>query len=113
MQGGVGSNPGQGTKIPHAAQRDPKKKQNNKQEVDIKDHPSQHPQAGRQQRLTWRTDRKLSPHLPGENDGGVWTADLVASTHAVCFTSKPETTSGPRCQRRRGGQIAAASDLQC
>ena len=26
MQGGVGSNPGQGTKIPHAAQRDPKKK---------------------------------------------------------------------------------------
>ena len=48
-----------------------KKKQNNKQEVDVKDHPSQHPQAGRQQKLTWRTDRKLSPHLPGENDGGV------------------------------------------
>ena len=71
MQGGVGSNPGQGTKFPHAAQRDPKKKQNNKQEVDVKDHPSQHPQAGCQQKLTWRTDRKLSPHLPGENDGGV------------------------------------------
>ena len=39
---------------------------------------------------------------PGENDSGAWTADLVASTHAVRFTSKPDTTSGPRCQRRRG-----------
>ena len=104
MQGGMGSNPGQGTKIPHAAQHDPKKSKT-KNEVDVKDRPSQHPQAGHQQKLTRRTDRKLSPHLPGENDSGAWTADLVASTHAVRFTSKPDTTSGPRCQREGADRL--------